>query len=298
MAPVFPDNLDNMHVSPAPQDRVCLTNDGFLSLFFIGTGAAFAKTLNQTNILVIKGNQHLLIDCGTKCSQALYQLGMGIEQVDNFLITHSHADHVGGLEEVQLHRRYVVGNKPKMIITETYQDILWNQSHRVGSERSESQELSFEDFWQVLRPTKLENQLRETWHAELGLLDIKLPRTMHFPDDASSWQDSQWSTGVILDDRVLFTSDTRYDPDLLISLDKHYDFDVIFHDCQLFTGGVHASLDELAGLPANIKERIVLMHYSDDWQDHCETARSYGFKTWAKESHLYTFPDGSARQSS
>ena len=97
---------------------------------------------------------------------------------------------------------------------------------------------------------------------------------------------------------MLFTSDTRYDPDLLISQDKHYDFDVIFHDCQLFTGGVHASLDELAGLTANIKERTILMHYSDGWQTHCETARSYGFKTWAKESHLCTFPDGSARQSS
>ena len=117
----------------------------------------------------------------------------------------------------------------------------------------------------MVRPTEMESQPRETWHTQLGNIDIKLPRTMHFPDDASSWRDSQWSTGVILDDRALFTSDTRCDPDLLISLNAHYHFDVTFHDCQLFTGGVHASLDELAGLPADIKERMVLMHYSDNW---------------------------------
>tara|TARA_S200000501_G_C20756184_1_gene713961 strand:- start:473 stop:880 length:408 start_codon:yes stop_codon:yes gene_type:complete len=135
MASVFVDKPSDIYVSPAPQDRVYLTNDESPSLFFIGNGAAFAETLNQTNVLVVKGDQHLLIDCGTKCSQALYRLGMGIEQIDNFLITHSHADHVGGLKEVQLHRRYVVGQKPTMVITETYQDILWNQSLRGGSEQ-------------------------------------------------------------------------------------------------------------------------------------------------------------------
>ena len=44
-------------------DQVALKNDGDLSLFFVGTGAAFAKTLNQNNLLIVKGDDHLLIDC-------------------------------------------------------------------------------------------------------------------------------------------------------------------------------------------------------------------------------------------
>ena len=44
-----------------------LENDGGLSFFFVGVGSAFAKAHFQNNILVIKGSDHLLIDCGTMC---------------------------------------------------------------------------------------------------------------------------------------------------------------------------------------------------------------------------------------
>ena len=43
-------------------------NDG-LSIFFIGVGSAFSKMHYQTNVLVQKGGEHLLIDCGTLCSK-------------------------------------------------------------------------------------------------------------------------------------------------------------------------------------------------------------------------------------
>jgi len=95
-----------------------LSNQGDLSLFFIGAGSAFAKTLNQNNLLVVKGDEHLLIDCGTRCSQALHNYQLPISEIRNFVITHSHADHIGGLEEVQLYGRYVGKNKPNMIINE------------------------------------------------------------------------------------------------------------------------------------------------------------------------------------
>ena len=39
-------------------------NEG-LSFFFVGVGSAFSKTHFQTNILVTKGQDHFLIDCGT-----------------------------------------------------------------------------------------------------------------------------------------------------------------------------------------------------------------------------------------
>ena len=105
-----------------------LTNDGELSLFFIGVGSAFSKNLNQTNALIVKGDDHLLIDCGTRCSQSLHEYGIPITGVQNFLITHSHADHIGGLEEVHLHGRYVQNKKPNMVIAPEYEQLLWSQS--------------------------------------------------------------------------------------------------------------------------------------------------------------------------
>ena len=91
------------------------------------------------------------------------------------------------------------------------------------------------------------------------------------------------------DNKVFFTSDTRFDLNLIQHYDELFDFETIFHDCQLFTGGVHASLDELCSLPRNLREKIVLMHYGDDWQKHLKKAKDAGFHSWAKEGHTYTF---------
>ncbi len=278
-----------MKISSKRNKTVKLTNSGDLSLYFIGTGSAFAKTLNQTNILVTKGKDHLLVDCGTKCSQALYEVSLPISSIQNFLITHSHADHIGGLEEAQLVGRYVTRQKPSMIINKTYEDILWNRSLRGGSEKGESEDLGFSDFWNIIRPTKLKNYPRETWETTIGGINIKMPRTMHYPDSARSWRDAFWSCGVIIDDRVLYSSDTRFDPDLLYSFDDRFDFEVIFHDCQLFTAGVHASLEELSSLNDKLKQKMILMHYGDNWKDFRKQAKTAGFHSWAKQGHSYRF---------
>jgi ribonuclease BN (tRNA processing enzyme) len=283
-------DTDTMQVSAAPMERVSLTNDGDLSLYFIGAGAAFAKTLNQNNLIIVKGDDHLLIDCGTKCSQALHKLNFAIADVENFLITHSHADHIGGLEEVQLYRRYVSQTKPTMVINEEYQKILWEQSLRGGSEMSESHPLAFGDLWNTIRPTMVSDAPRETWAADIGGIHVEMPRTMHFPDDAPGWQEAHWSCGVIIDDRVLYTSDTRFDRDLLESFDDRYNFETIFHDCQLFTGGVHCSLNELATLPDHLKAKIILMHYGDNWPDFYQEGLDMGFRGWAQQGHTYSYP--------
>lgn len=278
-----------MNISSQPAQQLRLTNDGGLSLYFIGTGSAFAKTLNQTNAVVVKGDAHVVIDFGTRCSQALHSVGVAVPQLRNFVITHSHADHIGGLEEVMMFGRYIVPGKPNMVITTEYETILWEQSLRGGTASSERAQLGFSDFWNVIRPRQLTNSPRETWEADVEGINVKMPRTKHIPDSADSWEDSFWSCGIIIDDRVLYTSDTRFDPDLLLDFDERYHFEVIFHDCQLFKAGVHASIEELATLPAELKSRMVLMHYGDNWQDFRGVAQEAGFHSWARQGHHYNF---------
>ena len=278
-----------MQISRQALKQIKLRNQGELCLYFIGTGSAFAKTLHQNNLLVIKGDDHLLIDCGTRCSQALHEVGLPIGQIRNYLITHSHADHIGGLEEVQLMGRYVVKQKPSMVVNEEYEKILWEQSLRGGSEKSEAAPLGFRDLWQVLRPEKLQGYPRETWEANVGSINVKMPRTLHYPDTAKTWDDCAWSCAVIIDDRILFTSDTRYDEGLVLGYDERFNFEVIFHDCQMFTGGVHASIHEIAGFPKEIRQKMVLMHYPDNWQEFKPLAKEAEFHSWAKQGHTYTF---------
>ncbi len=279
-------------VKQSVKDGLKLTNDGELSLFWLGVGSAFSKLHYQTNLLIIKGDDHILIDCGTKAPQALYDLGVATTDIRNFLITHSHADHIGGLEEVMLLNRYVTRQKPTIVINPTYQHLLWDLSLRGGTAYNEEKggaDLAFGDLWDIIRPEWLPSYPRETHEANVGSINLKMFRTMHIPDMTGSWQGSFWSCGVVIDNRVMFTSDTRFDPELIDSFTENFDIEYIFHDCQFFTGGVHAGLDELATLPDNVKERIILTHYGDNWKDKEADIAKMGFYGLAKQWHHYTF---------
>lgn len=274
-------------------NRIELNNDGKLSIFTLGCGSAFAKTLSQNNVLLIKGTTHILIDCGTKTPGVLFQHAVPITDISNYLITHSHADHIGGLEEAMLMSRYVARKKPNVIITPGYQKLLWSQSLRGGCEQNERHNgvsLTFEDYWEVTRPTPVKGSSRVTHEIQLGEINLKLFRTRHFPEQAESWKDSAYSIGLVIDDRVLYSGDTQYDPDLVNGLDEEFSFEAIFHDVQFFKGGIHASLDELSNFKPEIKERMLLMHYGDAWQSYEQTAAERGFAGFARENYYYDFP--------
>ncbi|HOV13920.1 MAG TPA: MBL fold metallo-hydrolase [Spirochaetota bacterium] len=281
-----------MNIQELENNKLQLTNKGNLSLFFIGVGSAFSKKHNQTNLLIIKGEDHLLIDCGTKCRQALYDYGTSLANIKNYLITHSHADHIGSLEEAALMGRYVAKKKPRIVITEAYEHILWDMSLRGGSafgEETMGQMLTFEAFFEIVRPKYLTLYPRETFEAYIGGINIKMVRTMHIPDKSLSEADSFWSCGVIIDDRILFTGDTRFDFDLIDYYDKEFNFEAIFHDCQLYTGGVHSSIEELNTFPKEIKKKMYLVHYGDNWEDFIEKAKSYGFAGFGRQGVYYNF---------
>lgn len=269
-----------------------LTNDGALALFPVGCGTAFSKTLYQNNLLIVKGDTHVMVDCGTRTPQALAELGHPVTDITTWLITHSHADHVGGLEEVILMGRYVKRRKPSVIITPAYQKVLWEESLKGGcgyNERHDGKPLTFTDYWNVIRPKRLSDLPRDAREVQLGALNLKLVRTRHFPEQARGWKDAAYSVGLIIDDRVLFTGDTQFDPDLVTTLDEIFHFETIFHDVQFFTGGVHPGFDEVATLPDSIKRRTLLMHYPDSWKRKLNAASKAGFLGFAHQQVFYRF---------
>jgi len=275
----------------ALKDSIHFENDGKLEIFTVGVGSAFTKKNFQTNVLIIKGKDHILVDCGTLCPLAFKQYNSSISKVKNFLITHSHADHIGGLEEVALTNRYILHKKPNMVITTEYKRILWNQSLRGGnsySEYSEGDYLCFEDFFIQIKPKRVHYINRPMWQIKIGSIDIKLFRTKHIPDSAGTWKYSFYSVGLLIDNRILFTGDTRFDTDLLYSmLNAFPKIEYIFHDCQLYTGGVHASYDELKTLPASIKNKMILCHYGDNIKNF--HPKKEGFIEFAQQGVYYQF---------
>lgn len=275
-------------------EKLSLTNDGELEIFFLGVGSAFAKENFQTNLIIVKGDQHVVVDFGMTAPRALHELArLDVTDLTTFLITHSHADHIGGLECAGLMNRFVGQpflKKPKlrMIITEAYQQILWDRSLRGGMEWNEEniaeqRPLGFADFFTPIRPVWKKQQPREVYEVKIGDLKIEIFRTKHVPDTAPDWQASFPSVGLYLDDRIFISMDTRFDRELIDEYAGRSE--VMFHDCQFFNGGVHASLEELRTLPEEIKRKMFLMHYGDNWPSQDIT----GFAGLAEQGVRYIF---------
>ncbi len=276
--------------------KIRLTNDGQLWVYFLGCGSAFSKKQNQTNLLVVKGDEHLLVDCGSTCSRALQEAGLSILDIKNVLITHSHADHVGGLEELLLMNRYVARSRPRFLVTEEYGDILWDRTLRGGAEMNEIHDgkgLSFDDYADFLRPTTLSGYNRDAREFRLGDMSIRVFRTRHYPEQARRWDEAMYSVGLVIDDRVVFSGDTQYDSSLFEEADPHGRAEFCFHDVQFFTGGIHASLDEISSLPGDIKRKTLLVHYGDNFSDYAGPVRSAGFKGFAQSGRIYEFSPSS-----
>ena len=91
---------------------------------------------------------------------------------------------------------------------------------------------------------------------------------------------------------MLFTGDTKHDPELVTELCRRYPVETVFHDCQFFTGGIHASLDQIAELPPEIKRMTYLMHYADSWKNQEEKASELGFAGFAREDIYYEWISG------
>ena len=278
------------------QEPLNLTNDGNLEIVFIGVGSAFAKLHNQTNFLIIKGKTHVMVDFGMTGPAALWETArLSPVDIDTILPTHSHADHVGGIECLGLMNRYVgqrFMNKPKtkMIVTSEYQRILWDQSLRGGMEWNEDLEthgkgrkLSFTDFFQVIRPEWKASMPRETFEIDYEGIHIELFRTNHIPEQSSKWEDAFVSFGLMIDNRVFVSMDTQYDEELI----RHYSpkSEVMFQDVQFFSGAVHAPMDDLKKFSSEIKQKMYLMHYADNWKEQ----NANDFAGWAEEGVRYIF---------
>jgi len=259
---------------------------------FAGVGSAFAHEHHQTNFLITKGDAHILVDFGMTGPAALRDvLGMEPTDIGVILPTHSHADHVGGIECLALMNRYVgqrfMGRpKLKIVVTEEYQRILWDCTLRGGLEYNEEDDkdrkLNFADFFDVIRPRWKSHQPRETFEVDYRGIHIELFRTKHVPEQATSWEASFVSFGLLIDDRIFVSGDTRFDPDLIDLYAERSE--IMFHDVQFFPGAVHAPLDDLKTLPKSVTRKMYLIHYADDYGQQDIAA----FAGWAQEGVAYT----------
>lgn len=261
------------------KDKLELTGSG-LRLHFLGTGSAFTKKNYQNNLLVIKNDTHVMIDFGTMASQALMRKGHMVTDIQAFLVTHQHADHIGGMEEVALMGRYFAQKKPDLIIPNFFAKLLWKDSLKGGIAYNEKPHLKLKDVFNLIKAKQILGFDRPVYEIDYKGINFKIFKTNHIPGTAKTLKYAYWSSGVLIDDRILFTADTKFDLDLLEKFNEKFKLDLIIHDCQLFTGGVHASYEELKTLSKPLKNKMLLSHYGDNWEQfHPEEEGFIGFSS-------------------
>ncbi|MBD0379259.1 MBL fold metallo-hydrolase [Paenibacillus sedimenti] len=248
-----------------------------LQIQMLGTGSAFAKTFYNTSAMVTNEHARILIDCGFTTPKSLHKLGITPDQIDGIVISHIHADHVGGLEEIAFRLFYQHNKKRiKLFITEPLAFILWENTLKGGMNNPEDGYISLDDYFDVILLE--ENKPTEIFRG----LTIEILPTQHIL--------RKTSYSLFINSRIFYSADIRFNEQLLIhEVVQKRNCHTILHDCQLSgTGVIHATLEELLTLPDDVQKRIFLMHYDDKMPAYIGQT---GSMTFIEQYQILTLPE-------
>lgn len=245
-----------------------------LQIQMLGTGSAFAKAHYNNNALIYSNGYTLMIDCGFTAPRSLFELQIPFDKIDAILISHIHADHIGGLEEFAFQMLYVYKKKIKLIVPSSIVHSLWEHSLKGGLENAAEGLTGLSSYFELVTvsegaPSKLHDGLK-----------VEIVRTEHISNRPSY--------SFIINDYLFYSADAKFSRSLLADIHHNRKCKYILHDCQLFSPGtVHASLDELLTLPEEIQEKVLLMHYGDNYQQFLGKT---GRMQFMEQHRIYNFP--------
>ena len=234
-----------------------------MQITFIGAGSAFNKADGQTNlILTADSGKRMLIDCGNYCPQALRDMGVREKDYatyfDALYISHQHADHIGGLEELAF-CTFFNPHKPKSLDLYCVDQLisgLWANSLSGGLDSIEGRLMHLTDYF-TCHPLNVNAGF--TWEN----IRCQTVQTVHVMGGFRIVP----SYGLLLQEEagptIFLTTDTQFCPH---QISKFYDqADLIFHDCEtaMFRSGVHAHYDDLCSLPEAVRRKMWLCHYQE-----------------------------------
>jgi ribonuclease BN (tRNA processing enzyme) len=224
-------------------------------------GDAFSALYYSSSLLVIAGDGagelRLLIDFPDPLRKVLREasqasgLDLRIETIHTSLLTHLHGDHVNGLECFGFYKRFIEGKRPTLHAAEPVISELWDGRLRAAMRQLKTlggtaHALVLDDYFdvQVLQPDR---------PNQVGPFQIEIwPTIHHIPC---------FALRITAGGRSLaYSCDTSFDPALIDWLAAGST--TIIHETNLRT---HTPYRSLLGLPGEIRGRMLLIHYPDDF---------------------------------
>lgn len=241
---------------------------------WIGTGSGLNPVLGNTSFLVKGEDRTLLVDCGFTVTLELIKSGQ-LKDVTDIILTHVHADHIGGLEGLGFMNYFAFkkrgDERPNLYVgTDEFAQRLWENSLRGGMEKIESDENAnqggtLDTYFRVHTGTQV--------HVP-GLPAATLFPTLHVR--------GLENYGVDFDNGIWYSGDS-------VELPKQGPR-LIFQDCQFFESknDVHISYEKLKReLPTDVKSRIYLVHLGGGWDK--KDAKADGFAGFVKPKDRFDF---------
>jgi ribonuclease BN (tRNA processing enzyme) len=237
-----------------------------MRLLTLGVGNAFSALYYSSCLAVEADGQWLLIDCPHPVRKMLREASasacvpLELEQIRDVILTHLHADHSSGLESFIYYLRYGAGSGKKARVF-THPSVaagLWH-GHLAGSMEWSVQEAGHapvhrrpEEFYDLVSLIELDE-------VQAGPFTVNCRRTQH----------SVPTTALLIKGggRCLgYSADTAFDPELIDWLSTA---DLVVHETG--TAGMHTPYEKLAALPAELRARMRLIHYADDFDPAAST---------------------------